>query len=57
MSEYQQEHDRFEQGVLPHDFVDPSPEAVRLRALIDAIGSVVVVMAIDETNEIIETRE
>lgn len=45
MSEFITETSRAEQGVLSRDFVDMSPEAVRLREMIDAIGSFAVVAA------------
>lgn len=49
------EHERHEANNLPREAPVFSAEMVSIRALVDAIGSVVVVNGIDETLEIIET--
>lgn len=47
MAEHQYEQQRYEDGNLSHDFLSMSPEAIRLRQLIDMIGAYVVVSEVE----------
>lgn len=42
MSEYLSEHDRYENQVLGRDFISMTPEAIRLRGLIDHLGELAI---------------
>ena len=42
MSEYENEHQRWTEGLLGRDFVSMTPEAIALRELIDHIGEVAI---------------
>ena len=43
MCEHQNEHERYADGLLGHDFVDMRPEAIALRDLIDHLGEIAVI--------------